>query len=263
MTPHRLTIGLFGIGLDAYWPQFDGLEARLRGYVEQVARTLRRGDADIVDLGLIDSPEMASDAGHRFRRADVDILFLYATTYALSSTVLPVVQRARVPVIVLNLQPDAAIDYARFNAMGDRTAMTGEWLAYCGACPTPEIANVFRRAGIDFHQVTGVLNGDPVVDAEIAGWIEAAHVANVMSHNRLGLMGRYYNGMLDIASDTTAQLIAFGGHVEIVEIDELADFRRHVTDTDMRDRVALFGDEFDIDPDLRSRRSVCAPRRRP
>jgi hypothetical protein len=26
--------------------------------------------------------------------------------------------------------------------MGDRTAMTGEWLAYCNACPVPEIANV-------------------------------------------------------------------------------------------------------------------------
>lgn len=248
MTGHRLTIGLFGIGLEAYWPQFDGLEARLRGYVERVAAKLRQGGADIVDLGLIDSPEKASAAGHQFRRADVDILFLYATTYALSSTVLPVVQRARVPVILLNLQPTAAIDYARFNAVADRTAMTGAWLAYCGACPAPEIANVFRRAGIAFHQVTGVLDGDPVVDAEIAGWIEAAHVAHVMSHNRLGLMGRYYNGMLDIASDTTAQLVAFGGHIEIVEIDELVDLRRQVADAAVADRLALFHSEFDLDP---------------
>src|SRR5207245_9494659 len=69
---------------------------------------------------------------------------LYVTTYALSSTVLPVVRRAKVPVILLNLSPSAAIDYKSFNQMGDLTRMTGEWLAYCQACPVPEIANVFR-----------------------------------------------------------------------------------------------------------------------
>jgi hypothetical protein len=42
----------------------------------------------------------------------VDIIFLYVTTYALSSIVLPVLQRAKVPVIILNLAPEAAIDYA-------------------------------------------------------------------------------------------------------------------------------------------------------
>ena len=97
------------------------------------------------------------EAGHQFRREDIDVLFLYVTTYALSNTVLPLVQRAGVPVVVLNLQPEAAIDYAAFNRLKDRTAMTGEWLAFCSACPVPEIANLFARARIPFHQVTGVL----------------------------------------------------------------------------------------------------------
>src|SRR4029077_5736255 len=157
----ELKIGLFGIGLDAYWPQFPGLEDRLKGYGQQVARKLERAGARVVNLGLIDTAEKAQEAGHHFRRADVDLIFLHVTTYALSSTVLPVVRRAKVPVIILNLQPAAAIDYQRFNRMGDRTAMTGEWLAYCAACPVPEIANVFNRTGIAFHQVTGVLVDDP------------------------------------------------------------------------------------------------------
>ena len=29
-----LRVGLFGIGLDAYWPQFAGLEDRLEGYLD-------------------------------------------------------------------------------------------------------------------------------------------------------------------------------------------------------------------------------------
>jgi L-arabinose isomerase len=36
-----------------------------------------------------------------------------------------VVRRAKVPVIVLKIVPEPAIDYAAFNATGDRTKMCG------------------------------------------------------------------------------------------------------------------------------------------
>jgi L-arabinose isomerase len=52
---------------------------------------------------MIDTPEKSLDAGHQMRSADVDLIYLYVTIYAVSSTVLPVVQRAKVPVIILNL----------------------------------------------------------------------------------------------------------------------------------------------------------------
>jgi len=244
-----LRVGLFGIGLDTYWPQFAGLEERLKGYLRKVADKLQRPGVEVVNLGLVDSPEKASLAGHRFRQEDVDLVFLYITTYALSATVLPVVRRARVPVIVLNLSPAAAIDYAWFNALGDRTRMTGEWLAYCQACSVPEVANVFKRAGISFHQVTGMLDDDPEAWDDISGWIDAARVGYVMEHNRLGVMGHYYGGMLDIYSDLTQQCAGFGGHVEVIEVDELASLRAQVVPSEIRDRVARFRDTFDVQAD--------------
>ena len=221
-TKNGLKVGLFGIGLDQYWPQFSGLEDRLRGYIEQTASRLGKSGVEVINLGLIDTPEKALAAGHDFRQADVDLIFLLVTTYALSSTVLPVVRRAKVPVILLNLSPAAAIDYESFNRLGDRTKMTGEWLAYCQACSVPEIANVFNRCRIPFFQVTGMLGDDPVAWAEIEEWLAAARVAHAMEHNRLGVMGHYYGGMLDIYSDLTQQCAHFGGHIEIVEVDELA-----------------------------------------
>jgi L-arabinose isomerase len=245
----HLRVGLFGIGLDTYWPQFKGLKPRLEGYVRVVGKKLARPGVEVVNLGLIDNPKKALEAGHKFREADVDLIFLHVTTYALSSTVLPVVQRAKVPVIILNLSPEAAIDYARFNQMGDRTAMTGEWLAHCAPCPVPEIANVFNRARIDFHQVTGMLHEDPVCWREVDAWIEAARVAHTMFHNRLGLMGHYYSGMLDIYSDTTLQCATFGGHMEIVEVDELAALRSDVSAKQIKDRVAHFKRVFDVQSD--------------
>jgi L-arabinose isomerase len=247
-----LRVGLFGIGLAAYWSQFEGLEERLRGYVARVVKRLAGPGREIVNFGLVDSPERAFAVGHEARRQDVDLLVLYVTTYALSSTVLPVVRRAKVPVLVLNLQPEAAIDYARFNALPNRTAMTGEWLAYCSSCPVPEIANVFSRAGVPFHQVTGVLEGDPECWQEIEDWMAAAQVVEALSHLRLGLMGHYYGGMLDIATDLTAVSSVFGTHVEILEIDELGAICNEMTSAEVAEKLTAFYAEFEVQPDCRA-----------
>jgi L-arabinose isomerase len=249
MHPKPLTIGLFGIGLDAYWPQFDGLKIRLEGYLAHVEQELAGQDATIINAGLVDNVDRAFETGARFKREDVDLIFLYVTTYALSSTVLPVIQKAKAPVVVLNLAPEAAIDYASFNALGDRTKMTGEWLAYCSACPVPEIANVFHRAGIPFHQVTGILRDDPECWAEIGEWVDAARVVKTMSLNRLGVIGHYYGGMLDIYTDLTQQYACFGGHIEFIEIEELAALRKDIPAKDQAERLRLFERVFDIQPD--------------
>jgi len=244
-----LKIGLFGIGLEAYWEQFEGLQERLSGYVDVVSERLKTFGVEVVNLGLIDSPEKAFKAGRHFRMEDVDIIFLYVATYALSSTVLPVVKRAKSPVIVLNLSPKAAIDYEWFNRLNDRSQMTGEWLAYCSACPAPEIACVFNRSGIPFYQVTGMLHDDPVVWKEIGDWIAAARVANIMYHNNMGVMGNYYGGMLDIYSNFTLHCAVLGGHIQIIEVDELSFIRRQVTGQNVKDKLKIFAEAFDVQPD--------------
>jgi L-arabinose isomerase len=241
-------VGLCGIGLDAYWPQFAGLQQRLEGYVAQVGARLARPGVEVVNLGLVDSPERSHEAGHQCRREDIDVLFLYVTTYALSNTVLPLVQRAGVPVVVLNLQPEAAIDYKAFNRLEDRTAMTGHWLAYCSACPVPEIANVMARARIPFHQVTGVLD-DEATWREIEEWLAAARVRSTLASARLGLMGHYYSGMLDTMTDVTLVSIVFGTHVEIVEVDELSALGAEVSEATLMRRIQDFMECFDVQPD--------------
>jgi L-arabinose isomerase len=245
---HKLKVGLFGIGLESYWEQFPGLKKNLESYINIVNTRIREFGEDMINLGLIDTPQKAMEAGHRFRQADVDIIFLYVTTYALSSCVLPVVQKAKVPVIILNLSPEASIDYAGFNALSNRIKMTGEWLSFCAACPVPEIANVFKRADIPFYEITGMLH-DEDSWIEIREWIDAARVVNVMTHNRLGAMGHYYSGMLDIYTDITLQLATFGGHIEMIEIDELSALRKTIEQSEIENRCKYFKQVFDIQPD--------------
>ncbi|MDE3104712.1 MAG: arabinose isomerase [Acidobacteriota bacterium] len=245
-------VGLVGLGLETYWAQFAGLEARLQGYVAEVEQRLAGEAREVVNLGLVDSAERALAAGHLARREEVAVLLVYVTTYALSATVLPLIRRAGVPVVLLNLQPEAAIDYARFNAMGDRTAMTGDWLAYCSACPVPEIANVLRRLQIPFYQVTGMLRDDPVVWQQVEHWLRAAEVVHQLEHSRLGLMGHYYSGMLDIATDLAQVSGRFGIHVEMLEVNELSAARSRVTALEREQKVAEFHRFFDVADDCSS-----------
>lgn len=249
MSPSPLRVGLFGIGLQEYWPQFAGLRERLEGYVRTVATKLERPGVEVINLGLVDNLDRAVEAGRTLRQREVDLIFLHVTTYALSATVLPVVQRAKVPVVILSLQPEAAIDYAAFNALRDRTKMTGEWLAHCAICSAPELANVFKRAGIRFHQVTGCLENDPACWHEVDAWIEAGRVSAGMAANRLGLMGHYYGGMLDIYSDVTLQSATFGTQVLVLEVDELSALRCQASESEILTRVAEFHRTFDVQPD--------------
>lgn len=259
----KVRIGLFGIGLKTYWDQFPGLHDRLAGYQTTVRDRLTELGAQVLDAGLVDDVPGAHRAAKLFRTEQVDILFVYITTYALSSTVLPVVQELRVPVIVLNLQPVAQLDYDAFNALGDRGLMTGVWLEHCQACSLPEIASVFGRVGINYYLVSGFLE-DPVAWKEIGEWVEAAAVAAGMRSNRVGLLGNYYGGMLDVYTDLTRHAAAFGSHFEIVEMCELHSLWTAVTEGQIATKKQEFSLKFALSRECepkeldRAARTSCA-----
>jgi L-arabinose isomerase len=238
-------VGLFSIGLDTYWAQFDGLLKNLNGYHAQIRDRLGAMDAEIVDAGMVDNVEKAREAAALFKNEDVEVIFLFISTYALSSTVLPVVQKAKVPVVMLNLQPVAQLDYAKFNALGDRGKMTGVWLEHCQSCSVPELACVFNRAGIDYHVVTGYLQ-EPAAWEEIKDWVDASRVMAGMRENRVGMLGHYYCGMLDVYSDLTQQSAVFGNHFQILEMCELYEFRKAVTAAEVSAKTAEFRQKFDV-----------------
>lgn len=237
--------GIFSIGLDTYWPQFDGLLDNLTRYHVEIRERIAAMGLDLIDAGMVDQVEKANGAAKLFKQESVDVIFLFISTYALSSTVLPVVQKAKVPVVMLNLQPVAQMDYAAFNAIGDRGTMTGIWLEHCQSCSVPELACVFNRAGIDYHVVTGYLQ-DTEAWQEIEDWVDAAKVVAGMRENRVGVLGHYYCGMLDVYSDLTQQSAVFGNHFELLEMCELNALRKAVSAEEIAIKVAEFHQKFDV-----------------
>jgi L-arabinose isomerase len=236
----RGRVGLFSIGLAAYWPQFPGLKERLEGYARQVAERVDAW-AQVVPAGLVDDADGARAAGELFAREGVDAILLHTATYATSSQVLPAVLRAGVPVVVLNLQPVAALDYA--------TTDTGEWLANCSACCAPELAGAFSRARVPHQVVSGLLTGDDTSRAwtEVRNWCRAAGAVRALRHARIGFLGHTYPGMLDMYSDFTQHHAQLGLHVEVLEMDDLQACVDQVTGAELEAVLAETRRMFELD----------------
>ena len=94
-----------------------------------------------------------------------------------------------------------------------------------------------------------MLHNDKESWKEITEWIEAAKVVNTMFNNRLGCIGHYYSGMLDIYTDLTQQYAHFGGHIELIEVEELASLRKTISTDEIEQRLKLFNETFDVQPD--------------
>ena len=223
----KARVGLFAIGLAAYWPQFPGLRERLEGYYQHVAAQLG-AIAEVVGLGLIDTPQAAYAAGSRLATEQVDLLICHTATYATSSQVLPIVQQTNVPVLILNLQPAAALDYPNTD--------TGEWLANCSTCCAPELANAFHRAGVEYQVISGQLYDDSRVWRELREWCNAATAKRVLRGARFGFLGHTYPGMLDMYSDFTQHHAQLGLHVEVLEIDDLGEHVAAVTEQEIKSK---------------------------
>jgi L-arabinose isomerase len=234
----KAKVGLFAIGLAAYWPQFPGLKERLEGYYRSIAEELA-AFADVADMGLIDTPQAAFIAGAQIAAAGVDFLICHTATYATSSQVLPIVQQVKAPVLVLNLQPVAAMDYLN--------ADTAEFLANCSTCCVPEIANAFHRAGIEFQVVSGMLHGDARVWEQLRDWCRAATAVRCLRGARFGFLGHTYPGMLDMYSDFTQHHAQLGAHVEVLEMCDLKERVDAVQSGEVEAKLAEAREIFDID----------------
>jgi L-arabinose isomerase len=261
MTYDRIAVakpktGIFGIGLAAYWAQFPGLRERLIGYQREIEQNLRDTGSQVVSAGLVDTQPAAHEARALFSREDVNLVICYVGTYATSSQVVPAVQQLRCPVLVLNLQPVPALDYARTD--------TGEWLANCCACCVPEISCAFARCGVAFNVVSGLLrarDGEAGINAwrEIQGWIRATTVARSLRQSRIGFLGHTYPGMLDMYSDFTMITGQVGAHIELLEIDDLQKRVDQVTDDEIEVVLKRTRDLFEISSDSPSDPLAKAP----
>src|SRR3954471_15619880 len=238
ITPRRTKVGLVAGGLGAHWAEFPDLLPQLQASARRVSERMKAMDCEVVDVGFISDAEEGARAAEQLRVAGCDLIVGFLTTYMTASMLVPIAQRSGAPVLLINLQPTEAMDHATFDS--------GRGLAYCGACPVPEMGNAFLRVGVPFRSVSGYLE-DERAWTRIGRWIAAAGVRGALRTGRHGLMGHLYPGMLDVSTDLTLVTANLGGHLEVLEFDDLRVRVAAVTDAEVDQRMALARDVFELD----------------
>lgn len=231
----RARIGVFNVGFHRYWPQFPGLREELAGYRDQFEERLRAMDVEVISGGLVDTVESGRVAGDLFASHNVDLILCFVTTYVQSAFVVPVAQRGKAHMVLVGLQPTPGMDVKKVT--------THVQLAHDNCTSLPEIMYALRRCGLRADSVFGTLHDDPRSARMIEDWIYAAKAVHTLKNARIGLLGHPFEGMLDMNVDPTSFTVAFGMHVDMIEMGDLAKRVDEATEAEietMTERIRAF-----------------------
>ena len=237
-------IGIFAVAHATYWAQFEGLYENIMGYHKDFCEMVEKNGVEVVDFGMVDSSEKAYEAVPKMLAENVDVLFCNMVTYATSSVFAPIIRDVNKPMVLVALQPRAALDYTKAN--------TFMQLENDNICSVPEFTGVAIRMGKKVNDVIiGCLYNDEEAQKEVSEWCDIAKVLHDLKGARMGLMGHTLEAMYDMHADPTAVSGAFGLHVPLLEVDDVLECYNEVTEEEIQAKIALIDAEFDM-PDPKS-----------
>jgi L-arabinose isomerase len=237
-------VGVIAVGHEPYWSQFPGLKDELIGNGRHFESMLAAEQVEVVTAGFVDTVDKSFAAAQYLKSKDIDFLFLYLSTYVTSSTAVSAVLALDVPTVLVALQPRKRLDY--------RNTTTYMQLANDNICSLPEIGGVLIRAGKPAAGiVVGTLFDDARVRNELRSWCQAANARRAFRRAKIGYLGHTYEGMYDMNSDPSAFTFAFGAHVQMLEMCDLAKLVNGVTPRERSAKLEEIRSVFEIaDPFL-------------
>jgi L-arabinose isomerase len=237
-------IGIFGVGFNKYWPQFDGLLDELTGKLNIFIDRVKANEVQVTSFGIADDAESAYTILPKLKAADLDLVFCHMLTYATSASFGAIVHGLDIPLVLVALQPLKALDYSK--------ASTYMQLCNDDFCAVPEFTGVAIRMGKKPPPVIlGTLENDPTAEKEISQWCNIAMVLHDLKRARIGHFGHPIEHMLDMQTDHTALTAAFGCHIVQTEADELLKLEQTVTEGEIDSKKIEILDLFDT-PDPKS-----------
>lgn len=232
-------IGVFAVAHAVYWEQFEGLYDNIMGFHRDFCNMTEKNEVEVIDFGMIDSSEKAYAAIPEILSANVDVLFCNMVTYATSSVFAPIIKEVNKPMVLIALQPRAALDYSKAN--------TFMQLENDNICSVPEFTGVAIRLGKKINDVIiGCLYNDEKAEKEVSEWCDIAKVLHDLKGARMGLMGHTMEAMYDMHADPTAISAAFGLHVPLIEVDDVIDLYNTVTEEEIQAKIKVIDEEFDM-----------------
>lgn len=232
-------VAVFAVVHDTYFQQFEGLQQALQSYHEDFLGILGKNGVNICDFGMIQDNTSAFEVSRKINAENVDLIICNMITYATSSTFSPIIQNCNAPMILVALQPLAALDYTKAN--------TRMQLENDNICSVPEFVGVANRMGKKIYDVVlGTLYNDSQAEEELSKWCNIAKALNGLKGARMGLMGHTMEAMYDMHADPTAIATSFGLHVPLLEIDDVVEVYHQVTEAEIQAKIKVIDEEFEM-----------------
>ena len=240
-------VAVMVVGHREYWPQFPGMREELLRNAEGFIDLLKNSGAEVVcytaadGTQMCDSPEESYRAGVYFKSQDVDLLFLYLTTYVASGRYMQGVLACPAPVVVIGYQRPTDFE----------TTTLQQETSDGGACPVPEACNSLTRClkppvDVLFGEYFGEGRFAPRFETNVREWCMAAKALRSYKGAIFGHLGHTYEGMLDMNFDPTTFTRTFGIHVRMLEMCQLAELVREADPQAIQDKIAVIREKFDL-----------------
>jgi L-arabinose isomerase len=237
-------VGLIGVGHHTYWDQFPGLLDEMKRKLRMLESRLAGHGVNVEGFGLADDAQSAWAAIPHIKSHDIDLLFVDMATYATSSTFGVLCREIHAPIVLVALQPLAAMDY--------ENGTTYMQLCNDDFCSVPEFTGVAIRFGRSAPPVVlGHETDDPESAAQLMRWCNIAKVLHSLRKGRVGLMGHVLESMYDMHADPTAITATFGCHVPLLEPHDLMRHFNEVQPAAIEEKKSQILTFFDT-PDPRS-----------
>lgn len=237
--PLSANIGILGVGHKPYWAQFDGLLDELKNKQAVFYSLVQRNEVNITDFGISDCAETAYALVPQILAANLDLLFIDMVTYATSSSIAAIFREINLPMVLVALQPQEAMDYSN--------GSTYMQLLNDDICAIPEFTCVAQRLGQKVpHAIIGTLYGDENAVAEINEYCQIAKVLHSIKYARIGQMGHVLEAMLDMHTDPTLITKTFGCHVVQTEPEDVFYYYQNVEEKELNRYKGRIKEFFDM-----------------
>ena len=244
VTMKKAKIAIVSLGHYIYFQQFEGLREELMAKSAQFGAYLSPVSCDVVDIGYIDCAESAFAAVRALKKEDADLLFILLSTYVPSAVCAPFARYLDIPQILVGIQPLEHLDYSH----------TTTYMQLCNddVCAMPEIAGVYERLGRKIPPcIVASSSQSDYIQKQVSEWVSAANAMAGFKYETFGYLGHTYEGMYDMHTDPTAFTAAFGSHVKMLEMCELARLSDAITAEEISAQIEEIKNTFEIcDPSI-------------
>lgn len=234
----KAKVGFLPLYIKLYDDTNPATRVPLENYAKTLVKMLESQEIEVVAAPVCRIKPEFDAAVASFKEADVAAIVTYHLAYSPSLESIDALERAGVPIIVMDTTPD----YALIEMAGYRSGISPNH----GIHGVQDMCNLLRRRGVEYYLCVGHAMHSEVV-AEVAGLCRAAAVAKAYKNQKVGSVGGSFTGMGDFLVSDEDYKAKIGAEVVYMDAEVVKEYLPKVTDEDIAAEKAFDAANFTVE----------------